>query len=297
MQNILRPNPELDITASDGNNVEISTKPEIPSIESNISNTESLNNYFVNRQVFLLTTQSDDERLAPDWMSAPNEDSEQLDISDSLKIDLLDLSAKYFGSEYDIRANLEKLWHEPNEQDSKETDVLEKAKSLPFIRAGPKEPITINKRIQAPRGRGRAFTRINDPFRSRPPNTSRPPSMHVDDFVALERNDSGPKRINKEFMRPSRGMNTPLRSFGSTIRSSVYHSSNANNYGNVHNRSSPSNTRNAAERYASRDLHSLSSNRINKSSDSNFQPPLRWNRIGGNRYDFRYPQYSRSFPR
>ena len=26
----------------------------------------------------------------------------------------------------------------------------------------------------------------HDPFRSRPPNTSRPPSMHVDDFVKME---------------------------------------------------------------------------------------------------------------
>lgn len=46
--------------------------------------------------------------------------------------------------------------------------------------------------------RGRGFTRgtshssrANDPFRSRPPNTSRPPSMHVDDFVALESHHGG----------------------------------------------------------------------------------------------------------
>ncbi|KAJ6219358.1 hypothetical protein RDWZM_005170 [Blomia tropicalis] len=35
-------------------------------------------------------------------------------------------------------------------------------------------------------GRNLFGARLNDPFRSRPPNTSRPPSMHVDDFVALE---------------------------------------------------------------------------------------------------------------
>lgn len=38
--------------------------------------------------------------------------------------------------------------------------------------------------------RGRGFTRSpltrGDLFRSRPPNTSRPPSLHVDDFLALE---------------------------------------------------------------------------------------------------------------
>lgn len=44
--------------------------------------------------------------------------------------------------------------------------------------------------------RGRGFGRPggginnrNDPFRSRAPNTSRPPSLHVDDFVALEKNN------------------------------------------------------------------------------------------------------------
>jgi hypothetical protein len=35
-------------------------------------------------------------------------------------------------------------------------------------------------------GSGRMGNLIYDPFRSRPPNTSRPPSLHVDDFVALE---------------------------------------------------------------------------------------------------------------
>lgn len=35
-----------------------------------------------------------------------------------------------------------------------------------------------------PRGRGNP--RMNDMFRSRKQNTSRPPSMHVDDFMAME---------------------------------------------------------------------------------------------------------------
>ena len=42
------------------------------------------------------------------------------------------------------------------------------------------------------RGRGiarglAAQANRHDPFRSRPPNTSRPPSMHVDDFMKLEK--------------------------------------------------------------------------------------------------------------
>jgi hypothetical protein len=36
--------------------------------------------------------------------------------------------------------------------------------------------------------RGGMMTRVNDPFRSRIPNTSRPPSMHVDDFILAQHN-------------------------------------------------------------------------------------------------------------
>lgn len=57
-----------------------------------------------------------------------------------------------------------------------------------------------------------------DPFRSRPPNTSRPPSLHVDDFVALETcgaQPTGPTGYNKLSIRgtcPSRAINTGTRS-------------------------------------------------------------------------------------
>jgi protein virilizer len=57
----------------------------------------------------------------------------------------------------------------------------------------------------APRGRGfsRAATIRGDIFRSRPPNTSRPPSLHVDDFLAME---SGQPSYNKrEIISSSRG--------------------------------------------------------------------------------------------
>lgn len=43
-----------------------------------------------------------------------------------------------------------------------------------------------------------------DPFRSRPPNTSRPPSLHVDDFVALE-SSTGPNPSLRTNLRPTPG--------------------------------------------------------------------------------------------
>ncbi|XP_067632458.1 protein virilizer [Eurosta solidaginis] len=61
--------------------------------------------------------------------------------------------------------------------------------------------------------RGRGFARAppsrGDLFRSRPPNTSRPPSLHVDDFLALEHSGAqptGPTGYNKipTIMRGSR---------------------------------------------------------------------------------------------
>lgn len=55
------------------------------------------------------------------------------------------------------------------------------------------------------RGRGfRGSVQRGDMFRSRPPNTSRPPSLHVDDFVALEtcgQQPTGPTGYNKISMR------------------------------------------------------------------------------------------------
>ncbi|XP_032663265.1 protein virilizer [Odontomachus brunneus] len=57
-----------------------------------------------------------------------------------------------------------------------------------------------------------------DPFRSRPPNTSRPPSLHVDEFVALETcgaQPTGPTGYNKLSIRgtcPPRAISSGTRS-------------------------------------------------------------------------------------
>lgn len=53
-------------------------------------------------------------------------------------------------------------------------------------------------------GGGGGSGQRGDMFRSRPPNTSRPPSLHVDDFVALEtcgQQPTGPTGYNKISMR------------------------------------------------------------------------------------------------
>ena len=64
------------------------------------------------------------------------------------------------------------------------------------------------------RGRGiarglAAQANRHDPFRSRPPNTSRPPSMHVDDFMKLEKGGSEtPQEPSSPMRRESVGSHT-----------------------------------------------------------------------------------------
>ena len=55
--------------------------------------------------------------------------------------------------------------------------------------------------------RGRGYGRVmpinkNDMFRSRPQNTSRPPSMHVDDFIKMELQGGGQTQIGPTGMNP-----------------------------------------------------------------------------------------------
>lgn len=83
--------------------------------------------------------------------------------------------------------------------------------------------------------RGRGFSRAppnrGDLFRSRPPNTSRPPSLHVDDFLALETcgaqptGPTGYNKLSREIIsirgtRGGRGRGRILSSSGSPYRHS-----------------------------------------------------------------------------
>jgi hypothetical protein len=56
-------------------------------------------------------------------------------------------------------------------------------------------------------GGGGPFSGRPDAFRARPPNTSRPPSLHVDDFLVLElkgQQPTGPTGYNKQSIRAAK---------------------------------------------------------------------------------------------
>lgn len=70
-----------------------------------------------------------------------------------------------------------------------------------------------------------------DPFRSRPPNTSRPPSLHVDDFVALETRGAQPtgptgyNALSREQVLLMQQQQQQQRQVGSGVRGGNHHGS------------------------------------------------------------------------
>ncbi|MEQ2189032.1 hypothetical protein GOODEAATRI_021003 [Goodea atripinnis] len=128
-----------------------------------------------------------------------------------VKVDLVAL-AQECCPELDLKAELERSFlSEPSSPGHTKSDYTEPAKRAHIL--------------PAPRGRGNRggfgqnVARPHDIFRLRKQNTSRPPSMHVDDFVAAEFKDIGnplgilpPKRLPKSTPKlPTRGLFTGNR--------------------------------------------------------------------------------------
>ncbi|CAD6228204.1 GSCOCG00006404001-RA-CDS [Cotesia congregata] len=107
------------------------------------------------------------------------------------------------------------------EENSRDNRELQKPPTVPTAKTKMPFVSPMRGRAQFVSSRGGLVSggvgRGADPFRSRPPNTSRPPSLHVDDFVALETcgaQPTGPTGYNKLSVRgtcPPRGVITGPR--------------------------------------------------------------------------------------
>ncbi|XP_074843031.1 protein virilizer homolog isoform X3 [Carettochelys insculpta] len=156
---------------------------------------DSLQNLFNNRTTYVLADVMDDQ-LKSMWFSPFQAEEIDTDL-DMVKVDLIELSEKGC-SDFDLQAELERSFlSEPSSPGRTKTTKgfkLGKHKHETFITSsGKSEYIEPAKRahvVPPPRGRGRGGfgqgIRPHDIFRQRKQNTSRPPSMHVDDFVAAE---------------------------------------------------------------------------------------------------------------
>uniref|UniRef100_A0A8C8JMJ3 Virilizer N-terminal domain-containing protein n=1 Tax=Oncorhynchus tshawytscha TaxID=74940 RepID=A0A8C8JMJ3_ONCTS len=199
-----------------------------PETEPTLPNPDTLLTQFNHRTVFVLSEVLD-EQLKALWFSPFHTDDMEAEL-DMVKVDLLGL-AQECCPELDLKSELERSFlSEPLSPSHTKTNKgfrLGKHKHETFITSGKSDYIEPAKRahmMAAPRGRGRGGFggqpfRSNDIFRQRKQNTSRPPSMHVDDFVAAEFKDVGtplgllpPKRPPKSSPKPpTRGLFTGNR--------------------------------------------------------------------------------------
>ncbi|XP_053183147.1 protein virilizer homolog isoform X1 [Scomber japonicus] len=199
------------------------TEPTLPA-------PETLGAQFNHRTVFILS-EALDEQLKALWFSPFQTDDIETDL-DMVKVDLVGL-AQECCPELDLKSELERSFlsepSSPGHTKATKGFRLGKHKHETFITSSGKsdyvEPAKRAHIMAAPRGRGgrggfgQNLNRPHDIFRQRKQNTSRPPSMHVDDFVAAEFKDITtplgllpPKRPPKSSPKPpTRGLFTGNR--------------------------------------------------------------------------------------
>ncbi|XP_066019327.1 protein virilizer homolog isoform X2 [Pocillopora verrucosa] len=189
------------------------TEPQLPS-------PLPLQTLFVNRLAFV-SGEVEDGGVSPTlWYSTPLPDDIDPEV-DLIKIGVDSLTEK-FSPDFDLKAELEKgLVPSPPGSPTRKKAHRNKRKYDPLIsgqrkdnkkaRTAPSAPMRGGGRGTRGMPRGRGNPRMNDLFRSRKQNTSRPPSMHVDDFMAMENaktQDSPPpmRRTGPKGPPPGRSM-------------------------------------------------------------------------------------------
>ncbi|KAJ8303301.1 hypothetical protein KUTeg_019697 [Tegillarca granosa] len=177
---------------------ETTENQEKPNIcEPPLPPTKCLTDLFNSRSVYVLSNMEDEHLNATYWLANPVLD--EADIEPALiAVDMEDICRKYM-PDFNLEEELKKS-KQSSEEFSMKPRRIKHGSSSKFSsdRRASKE-ININRGrgfrrpfVAPMRGRGIARGLMNnanrsDNFRSRPPNTSRPPSMHVDDFMKLEK--------------------------------------------------------------------------------------------------------------
>ncbi|XP_058063480.1 protein virilizer [Anopheles bellator] len=163
---------------------------------------EGIVTQYGSRSVYVVSDDCAEHHKLCDWLGfTPGED----DLGrEQIPCDLQDLAKTCLTGDTNLTADCKRLLHLSASPHSNR-DRLTTAPCFRTRRVEV-EPSTgrPEKKIFATPLRGRCFSRApttrGDLFRSRPPNTSRPPSLHVDDFLALETcgaQPTGPTGYNK----------------------------------------------------------------------------------------------------
>lgn len=166
---------------------------------------ESLIAQFAARPVFIVGDVDDDRLSAAYWLATPPLDDQDTEM-EQVQCDLLELAHSNLPELVLAEKVAQLCRHKMTPGD------LEHAAPSGKKRTTNMTSEQNNRRpfVAPMRGRGfRGAVQRGDMFRSRPPNTSRPPSLHVDDFVALEtcgQQPTGPTGYNKISMRVAQDM-------------------------------------------------------------------------------------------
>ena len=178
------------------------TCPSIPEARSPLE-------LWAGRDLVVTSSQISSEQLSTMyWLTSHTTDKLQSQPAHLESVDLLAVSQKYL-SALDLLSAAKEVTKERTlatdrkkkgvKKSMMETKVLQNKNIISAFKDG--KNVTL-------RGRGFARTAFKtDPFRTRPPNTSRPPSLHVDDFLVLEmkgQQPTGPTGYNKQSMKAAK---------------------------------------------------------------------------------------------
>ncbi|XP_011291101.1 protein virilizer [Musca domestica] len=209
-----------DVVLSSGNDEESVASGNELNNEPTLPQTESIVSQYDSRPVFTIydALNGDDYQMTSDyWLQALNiDDLTAQDFEtqyERVTCDLTELAQSCLTPECNLSSDCKRVLHLSASPQSNR----ERTPTAPCFRTRrvEVEPSTgrPEKKIFVTSMRGRGYARPppsrGDLFRSRPPNTSRPPSLHVDDFLALETcgaQPTGPTGYNKipPLMRGSR---------------------------------------------------------------------------------------------
>nr|CAH7713265.1 unnamed protein product [Callosobruchus chinensis] len=142
------------------------------------------------RAIFSSTDACDERLTSRYWLAVPADENDQ--DQENVPCDLLEICRQCIRPEFNIVKEVERVC-----RISSSDNPDDKEKQLDADSMKMKKPFVSPMRA---RGFARTIPQRTDAFRSRPPNTSRPPSLHVDDFVALETcgaQPTGPTGYNK----------------------------------------------------------------------------------------------------
>ncbi|CRK91162.1 CLUMA_CG004847, isoform A, partial [Clunio marinus] len=175
--------------------------------EFNLPQAEGIVSQFSSRVAFYPNEALDE--LTIDYWLLNGCDEDEVTQNDVVQCDLDELVRQCFPPDTNIGSDCKRLLTlSSSPQSNRERNVSGmcfRTRRVEVVEPTPGRP---EKKIYGkflPRGRGfsRGSTTRGDIFRSRPPNTSRPPSLHVDDFLAME--SGQPSYSKREIITSSRG--------------------------------------------------------------------------------------------